>query len=450
MRLCIGQFIALRRYSAPSRWMGGNMPVGEVRQVARGVEQPVLGDVRGPDVVEALLDVPPADVVLHLPLDDAALGVVDGQARAQLVGEGVEVQLGAELAVVALLGLGQPVQVGLEVLLGRPGGAVDPLQLRVLLGAAPVGGGAAGQLEGVADQLGGGQVRAAAEVLPRQLAVAAVVVVDGQLAAADFPGGALDCVEGAAVGPRFRPVTDRVALAALEADQLELVGLLLQLLAGVLVGGDTAREGLALVDDPLHHPLELLEVVWGERDLDVEVVVETVADRRTDPEAGLGVHLLDGLREDVGGGVPQHVEAVGAVDGDRFDGVPVVEDVGQVDQLVADPGDDHGAVVGEEVRRGRALRHRSLVSGDGHADLGRHGSTHSRRDGQSASRGSRPSARLSRRCQTSRRSSARGETGVRGRVCRPAGTPTPSRRRARRLARGPAAPACRVRARRGS
>ena len=183
------------------------------------------------------------------------------------------------------------------------------------------------------------------------------------------------------MGPRFRPVRgvpDRVALTALEADQLELVGLLLQLLAGVLVGGDTAREGLALVDDPLHHPLELLEVVRGERDLDVEVVVEAVADRRTDPEAGLGVHLLDGLREDVGGGVPQHVEAVGAVDGDRFDGVPVVEDVGQVDQLVADPGDDHGAVVGEEVRRGRALRHRSLVSGDGHADLGRHGSTHSR------------------------------------------------------------------------
>ena len=165
---------------------GREHALGEVRQVARGVEQPVLGDVRGADVVEPLLDVPPADVVLHLPLDDAALGVVDRQPRAQLVGEGVEVQLGAELAVVALLGLGQPLEVGLEVVLGRPGGAVDPLQLRVLLGAAPVGGGTASQLEGVADQLGGRQVRAAAEVLPRQLAVAAVVVVDGQLAAADF------------------------------------------------------------------------------------------------------------------------------------------------------------------------------------------------------------------------------------------------------------------------
>ena len=207
--------------------------VREVRQVAGGVEQPVLGDVRGADVVEPLLDVPAADVVLHLALDDAALGVVDREARTQLVGEGVEVELGAELAVVALLGLGQPLQVGLEVVLGRPGGAVDPLQLRVLLRAAPVCGRAASQLEGVADQLGGRQVRAAAEVLPRQLAVTAVVVVDGQLAAAHLRVGALGGVTG----------------VALEPDQLELVGLAPQLAASVLVGGDAAGEGLALVDD---------------------------------------------------------------------------------------------------------------------------------------------------------------------------------------------------------
>ena len=206
-------------------------------------------------------------------------------------------------------------------------------------------------------------LRPAAEVLPRQLAVAAVVVVDGQLTAADFS---------------VRPV-GRIAGVALEADQLELVGLALQLVAGVLVGGDAAREGLALVDDALHHPLELLEVVRSEWDLDVEVVVEPVADRRPDPQPGLGVHLLDRLGEDVRGGVPQDVESVGAVDGNGFDDVPVVEHVGQVDELVADPRDDDAAVVREEVGRGRALRHRSLVSGDGHADLGRHGSTHSRR-----------------------------------------------------------------------
>ena len=43
--------------------------------------------------------------------DHAALGVEDGQAGADLRGEREQVQLGAELAVVALLGLGQEGQV---------------------------------------------------------------------------------------------------------------------------------------------------------------------------------------------------------------------------------------------------------------------------------------------------------------------------------------------------
>ena len=164
-----------------------------------------LGDVRGADEVEALLDVPAADVVLHLPLDDAALGVEDREAGADLVGEAEQVQLGAELAVVAALGLVQPVQVGLEGVLALPRGAVDPLQLRVLLAAAPVGGGAAGQLER-RDGAGGRQVRAAAQVGPDPVAGARVeVVVDGQLAAADLD-----------VAPSV------VVRAALEADQLEL------------------------------------------------------------------------------------------------------------------------------------------------------------------------------------------------------------------------------------
>ena len=137
------------------------------------------------DVGEALLDVPLPDVVLHHPPDHAALGVEDDQAGAELLGEGVEVELAAELAVVALLGLLEPVEVLRERLLGLPGGAVDALELLVLLVAAPVRRGGAHQLER-RDALGGRQVRAAAQVLPGQLAVAAEVVVDGQLAGADL------------------------------------------------------------------------------------------------------------------------------------------------------------------------------------------------------------------------------------------------------------------------
>ena len=89
-----------------------------VRQVPGGVEQPLLGDVRGADVLEALLDVPLADVVLHLPLDHATLGVEDRQAGADLVGEAEQVELAAELAVVAALGLLDAVEVLVQRLLG--------------------------------------------------------------------------------------------------------------------------------------------------------------------------------------------------------------------------------------------------------------------------------------------------------------------------------------------
>jgi hypothetical protein len=83
-------------------------------------KSPSLADVRGADVEEALLDVPPPGVVLHLPLEHATLGVEHRQPGAELVGEGEEVQLDTEFAVVAPLGLGEPVQVCREsALLGH-------------------------------------------------------------------------------------------------------------------------------------------------------------------------------------------------------------------------------------------------------------------------------------------------------------------------------------------
>src|SRR5438093_82261 len=61
--------------------------------------------------------------------------------------EGVEVELAAELAVVALLRLLEPPQVFVELLLREPGGAVDPLEHRVPLVTAPVGAGGREELE---------------------------------------------------------------------------------------------------------------------------------------------------------------------------------------------------------------------------------------------------------------------------------------------------------------
>jgi hypothetical protein len=78
-----------------------------------------------------------------------------------------ELELAAELAVVALAGLLDPLEVCGERLLRLPGGAVDALELRPLLVAAPVGAGDALEGEG-GHPLRRGDVRAAAQVGPHR------------------------------------------------------------------------------------------------------------------------------------------------------------------------------------------------------------------------------------------------------------------------------------------
>ena len=203
-------------------------------------------------------------------------------------------------------------------------------------------------------------MRAAAQVAPGAGAVAAHVVVDGQLGAAHLHRCALGRV-------LRRP--------ALEADQLALVRLAGELDERVVIRDLTAHEGLALVDDALHHLLQRPQVLGGERGLDVEVVVEAVTDRRADAQARVGVHLLHRLREHVRGRVAQHVEAVLLPRGHRLDDVAAGQHVREVAQLAVDPGDEHAAVTLEQLAGGGLLRHRSLAPGDVDGDLGRHRGT---------------------------------------------------------------------------
>ena len=70
----------------------------------------------------------------------------EGRPRRDVV-EAEQVELDAQTSVVAFLGLLAPPEVRVEVLLGRPGGAVDALQHRPLLVAAPVRAGRPEQLE---------------------------------------------------------------------------------------------------------------------------------------------------------------------------------------------------------------------------------------------------------------------------------------------------------------
>jgi hypothetical protein len=224
-------------------------------------------------------------VVLDRPADAGALGVPQHQAGADLVGHGKQVQLAADLAVVAALGLFQPREVRFQRVLGGERGAVDPLEHLVVLVATPVGPRDRHQLE-VRHGRGGRQVGSFAEVDEIALAVQA----HGRV------GDALDDL-------------DLVRLAALakEADRLGL---------GQILALDRLRGAGQLT----HRRLDLLEIVRGEGAVELEIVIEAVLDRRADRQLGAGEEPFDRLGHQVRGAVAEDLAAVGRVERQRLDG----------------------------------------------------------------------------------------------------------------------------------
>src|SRR5690625_5312533 len=65
---------------------------------------------------------------------------------------------------------------------------------------------------------------------------------------------------------------------------------------------------------------DLFEVFGGEGLFDVEVVVEAVRDGRADSQSRVSKGFLYRLGQHVGGGVAQHFETIGRIDGYGFDG----------------------------------------------------------------------------------------------------------------------------------
>src|SRR4029077_11467608 len=76
--------------------------------------------------------------VLHDLADEPTLGVPHRETGSDLLGKREEVERQTELAVITLLGLDEAVEVLVERGLRLPRGAVDALQHRRLLVAAPV------------------------------------------------------------------------------------------------------------------------------------------------------------------------------------------------------------------------------------------------------------------------------------------------------------------------
>ncbi len=195
-----------------------------------------------------------------------------------------EAELAAELAVVALFRLLEALEVFVELGLVLEGGAVDALQLRVLVVALVEGAGDAHELEGLA-VAGARHVRAGAKIpevailVERDLLALGDVIQQVDLELARGRAFAQAC-EAPALGERQR-------LLAADLDLLE---------------------GLVLLHDLLHLGLDLLEIVRGDAVLELEVVVESVLDRRTGRELGVRPDPQDRGGHDVGAGVPEPLQ----------------------------------------------------------------------------------------------------------------------------------------------
>ena len=263
---------------------GGEHVLRVVAVVAGGLPEVGAGDVRSEDQRVAAAEVLVAHPVFHLLADEAALGMPEDEAGAGELLNGEQVELLAEQAMVALLGLFELVEVVVELLLGVERGAVDALELRVLFVAQPVGSGDVEQLEGL-DASGGRDVRAAAEV--------------GELA------GLVDRDFFIGLGE----LLDEVALheVAFGLEALQAFG----------AGQKLARVGQVLLGELLHLLLDGFEVLGGEGLLAIEVVEESVLGGGAVAELGLGKEFEDGGGHQVRGGVTEDFEGFGIALGEQ-------------------------------------------------------------------------------------------------------------------------------------
>ena len=145
--------------------------------VAGALPEREVDNLRRFNLLIAVLALRLAHVRFNGVVDAPAVGVPKHRAGRLLL-HMEKVELFTQLAVVALLRLGQPVEVGFQLFRVAPGGAVNALQHGIVTVAAPIGAGHFGQLERL--QLArGGHVGAATEVDKIALAVEANGLVVG-------------------------------------------------------------------------------------------------------------------------------------------------------------------------------------------------------------------------------------------------------------------------------
>ena len=200
---------------------------------------------------------------------------------------------------IALLGLFEVVQILVKLGLLEKRRAVEALQLLAACVGTPIGACQLHELDG-ADLAGRRDVRAGAQVDE------GAVTVDGDLLVGEV------------------------------VDVLELEALVGEDLLRLVNGDHLADERLVSLDDLLHLLLDGAEVVGGDVLGQQEVVEVAVIGCRTEGDLRAGEQLLHGLGHDMGAGMAQDVQRLGAFRRDNLDGGAIVDGGGQVDELAVD------------------------------------------------------------------------------------------------------------------
>ena len=255
-----------------------------------------------------------AQPVFHQFANQAALGMPENQAGAGFVLNAEEIELDAQLAMIAALGFFEAMEIFVEFGLREKARAVDALHLRVAFLAFPVGAGNVHQFEG-ANASGGRDVRAAAEI-------------------DEFSGG----VEGHhRLGGFF---FDELAFENLIPVAVEL--------EGFRFGEHLAFVGEIALGELVHLFFDALEVFGRERLLAEEFVEKAGVDGRTDAELDVGKKLEDGGGKQVRRGVAKNLQRVGIFRGEDGEPGVVIERTREIDELAIGAGDEGFA--GESVR----------------------------------------------------------------------------------------------------
>ena len=250
-----------------------------------------------------------ADVVLEGVHHLGALRMPEHHAR-RMVFDVVKVHFLTDLAVVALFGFFEELQISFETFLVSEAGAVHAGQLVTVLVAMPVSTGHGEHLE-ILELASRRYVRAGTEVFKVLARFASHVEAERTVAA--FAG---ECALGV-IGLVL------VAFGALQA----------------IFGADFAtHERTVFLDDFLHALFDALEIRLLDRGRCHQIVVETLFDSRTVGELGAREQVADGFGKHVAAAVTQEHQSIRVVVArrDNLDGAALGERAREVEDLIAE------------------------------------------------------------------------------------------------------------------